>query len=155
MTDGLVHRDEESMSCFPTIPATYFVHTRVDDTRSQHRSCQWLSCLLASTQGVWDPGNQKSVCHHLDLKLTVEVFHSHSDPDFFRLIDHRLNWVLKKINLFLFLKCTIDWLSNNRKIAWQKALVNWLKWLQNLKKTEPKSEKKVFFFNFALFAVSE
>ncbi len=39
-TDALVHCCEESMSCFPTILATSFVHIRVYDTKSQCRPCQ-------------------------------------------------------------------------------------------------------------------
>ncbi len=59
-TDAVVlcHR-EESTSCFSTIPATSFVHARVDNARSQCRPCQWSSFLLTYAQWVWDPDNQK------------------------------------------------------------------------------------------------
>ncbi len=45
-TTSMVHCcGEESMSYFPSVLATSFIYTHVNNTRSQCRTCQWLLCL--------------------------------------------------------------------------------------------------------------
>ncbi len=116
--------------------------------RITHLHTYWRGIMIENLK-VWLPQqwNFKIIARSMNGSIHINsgLFPAGNDlviPIFFS-----IKSAPKKIDIFSILKMLIiiDRLSNNWKITWQKALINWLKWDQNAKKTEPKGERKVFY----------